>query len=247
MKPLLRAVTLIVPLALWAEPDGAPVYSRASLLERAPFAKPDKAGKVSAGGPLELRGFFGAGESLEVSLSKSGTAESVWARVGDKNAKWPVESADPVAGTADVRYDGLLLHLKLARPETPDLTVKPAAPAPERDARSARRGGWSNLSPATREILGNAMRESMESLQKTNPEYFDGTKLTPEQRKAFADTRAANYAKVREQVAKVAPDDLPRLDEMHERMNARFSEHHEGGRSAGPAPEKSDAPAPANP
>lgn len=215
-------------------------YSRASLLDRSPFAKPEKAGKTVSSGPLELRGFFGAGASLEVSLMRAGTAESVWVRVADKDAKWFVEAADPVAGTADVRYDGMVLRLKLALPESGDMTMKaPEAKEAAQDQRRPRRGGWADLSPASREILVKAMRDSMESLRKSNPEYFDGSALSDEQRKSFAAVREANFAKVREEVAKVAPNDLAKLDALHARMNERFNEPRAPRESAEPgsAPE----------
>ena len=216
----LAALSLIPAYTFAAASTPAPApaapaveYRRASLVERQPFAKPERGpAKPTSGGPLELRGFFGAGPTLEVSLSRPDGKEAAWCAVGDKSSKWLVESADPDAGTADVRFDGMLLHLKLARPEPPSLTVTPAADTPPERPRDRRPGA--RLSPAGREAMRNVMREQMETARKEHPEYFDGSTLSPEQQEARSRYFQAGMAKAREAVAKVSPEDAAALANM---------------------------------
>ncbi len=215
---LLAALSLAGGCAFAADatPPAAPAtveYRRASLAERPPFAKAERgAVKPSSGGPLDLRGFFGSGDSLEVSLSRPDGKESAWCKVGDKSAKWVVDAADPDAGTATVHFDGMLLQLKLARPEPPSFTVTPAADT-EKPAK-ADRPASRRLSEAGRTAMRAAMREGFERARKEHPEYFDGTKLTPEQSKERDDYIRAGMARVRESVAKVSPEDAAQIENM---------------------------------
>ncbi len=220
MKPRIRAsaiaaVYLISGYAFasgTASPAPSPEYRRSSLLERTPFAKNEKgAGKPAAAGPLELRGFYGSGAALEVSLTRPDTKEASWVKVGDTAAKWVVESADPVAGTAEVRYDGLRLHLTLARPEEVVIPAPEAKVEEPPENKSRNRGNRANLSPEARDAMRSAMREGMDAARKEHPEYFDGSKLSDEQQKARSEYMKANFEKVREAVAKVSPDEAAKL------------------------------------
>lgn len=219
--PLFALILLSLPsgYALAAE-SPAPEYRRSSLVERTPFAKNERGPvRASSGGPLELRGFFGSGKDMEVSLTRPDNKESAWVRVGDTTSKWFVESADPDAGTAEVRYDGLRLHLTLARPE--EVTMTPPAPAPvkvEEPNRGRNRGG--RMSAEARDAMRTIMRENMERARKEHPEYFDGSKLTEDQEKARSEYFRLGYEKARAAAVKISPED-----------------------SAGAAP----APAPSNP
>ena len=178
--------------------------SRASIVERTPFAKSDKNDKkTSAGGPLELRGFYGSKDALEVSLTRPETKEAAWVRVGDKSAKWVVDEADPVAGTAEVRFDGLQLHLRLAQPEQPEAVAEPEAKPQDDGAKRPGRGRWGNMSKEGRDAMRTAMRAAFDAARAEHPEYFNNTgQLTAEQQAARTAYMQANYEKVRAEVAK---------------------------------------------
>ena len=236
--------TLAVTLALssfsgyaFAQEDASdavvPSYRRASLVDRSPFVRPERGrGPVVSGGPLELRGFFGEGANLQVSLTRPDTRESVWVKVGDKSAKWPVEAADADAGTAEVKFDGMRLHLKLAR--TGEASEAPlAAPVVtqvaevKQEARPARNG---QMSDAGRTAMFNAMRANRDAARQAHPEWYDRSKpLTAEQQTAKAAYDKANWAKVRAEVAKVSPEDAAAMPE--EPMRGGRGDR--GGRSRG--------------
>lgn len=212
-------------------PDaGVPSYRRASLVDRSPFVRPERGrGPVATGGPLELRGFFGEGPNLQVSLTRPDTRESVWVKVGDKTAKWPVEAADADEGTAEVKFDGMRLHLKMAR--TGDVGAPSEAPAVvqvaevKQEAKPARNG---QMSDAGRTAMFDAMRKMRDAARKEHPEWYErGKTLTKEQQAAKTAYDKANWAKVRAEVAKVSPEDAASLPEEPMRGGGR------GGRSRG--------------
>jgi hypothetical protein len=206
----------ITPVSVFAQAEttpAAPEYRRSTLVERGPFARPERGrAQVTSGGPIELRGFFGEGEKLEVSLTKPDTKESAWVKVGDTSAKWLVDSADPSAGTAEVRYDGMRLHLSLARTEEVATTASAPAPEVKVEEPSRGRGSRGNLSPDARNAMRTAMRENMETARKEHPEYFDGSKLTDEQQKARGEYFRVGFEKVRAAVAKVSPEEAAKME-----------------------------------
>lgn len=248
-SPRLLALAGLATLhAAAAEPaPAAPEYRRASLLERTPFAKAERGpAKPVSGGPLELRGFFGSGDKLEVSLSRADGKESAWVRVGDKTAKWVVDAADPDAGTAEVHFDGVLLHLRLMRPEEPSLTV--VAAEEKKDSSESRRdrrpGGFQNMSQAGREAMHAAMRENFERARREHPEYFDrNVQLTEEQQKARSEYMRAGMAKVREAVAKVSAEDAAQFESLRPGRSHRESSG-ESGNGATTAPPSGSEGAP---
>ena len=75
-------------------------------------AAPSKA--VSSESGYELRGFFGSGENLEVSLRKSGDDASRWIKVGQKSGDLLVEKADPKTGIVTLVVKGTRHSLRLA-------------------------------------------------------------------------------------------------------------------------------------
>ncbi|MDR2863391.1 MAG: hypothetical protein LBV54_05920 [Puniceicoccales bacterium] len=104
--------TAETPPASAAAPTPAPgktkIY-REDLITNSPFRQMTpgllRPGQIAAAQPLEIHGFLGHGENLEVSLTNPVTRECLWVRVRDRSAKWYVESADPVARTAVVVVD----------------------------------------------------------------------------------------------------------------------------------------------
>lgn len=71
----------------------------------------------SATAVYELRGFFGAGDSLEVSIRIGRTDTSYWLKVGERFGNLTVVSADPVAGTVVIDAGGIRRTLRLEKQE----------------------------------------------------------------------------------------------------------------------------------
>ena len=187
-----------------AEKSAAVAYSRASIVERSPFAQSARARRSGSGDPLELRGFYGSGPGLQVSLTRPDTKESAWITVGDKNAKWVVETADAEAGTADVNFDGLKLHLTLAKAEVPELTESRRGPGG-----GGRWGG--NMSEEGRQAMRDAMRSGFERARSEHPEWFDGRTLSEDQQNARRQYMTDGWNRTREAVAKVSQVDAQQM------------------------------------
>lgn len=93
-----------------------PEILRENLVNNSPFRAIRWNQRVSSGNqPLELRGFAGSGDNLQVSLTDPRTRECQWVRVRDDNARWYVESADANTRTAVVRMDGIAINLEIAK------------------------------------------------------------------------------------------------------------------------------------
>ena len=69
-------------------------------------------------GNYELRGFFGRGDSLEVSIRLGRTDTSVWVRIGERFGNLLVVAADPDEGTALIEAGGIRSLLRLERETT---------------------------------------------------------------------------------------------------------------------------------
>ncbi len=107
-----------------------PTILRENLVNNSPFRIVRRGrGAVTSNQPLELRGFIGKGDKMEVSLTDPRTKECQWVRVGDHNARWYVESANSYTRTAVVRMDGISITLEMAKPnEIPLTTASQHAP-----------------------------------------------------------------------------------------------------------------------
>jgi hypothetical protein len=123
----------IASLYLRAAMVAAPIFTVSALRAEESSAKPIKSSAsvttLSASPPLagsdyELGGFFGTGETLEVSLKKSGEADAKWVRVGRKTGNLLVESADPKKGFAIVNISGARYRLDLRGEKETRLPVK---------------------------------------------------------------------------------------------------------------------------
>ncbi|MDR2429382.1 MAG: hypothetical protein LBD14_00495 [Puniceicoccales bacterium] len=77
--------------------------------------------------PLEIRGFTGTGDNLEISLTNPATRECHWVKIRDEDAKWYVESADPITRTATVRMNGIAMSLEMAKANEAPIPITPAA------------------------------------------------------------------------------------------------------------------------
>ena len=112
-------------------PAERPTILRENLVNNSPFRMVQRGRGPVSNQPLELRGFIGKGDKMEVSLTDSRTKECQWVRVGDPDARWYVESANSYTRTAVVRMDGISLSLEMAQPsETPLTTASQHAPQP---------------------------------------------------------------------------------------------------------------------
>ncbi len=141
--------------------------------------KPDSEKPPASGGAYELRGFFGSGENLEVSVRCAGSARSEWLRVGQKNGDLLVEKADPKAGTATLVVDGRHLALRLAGEAPPEiLKVTPQIVVEEKksskeEAKAARRAYFesmrANMTADQMAIFSKAMETKMPELVKAHP------------------------------------------------------------------------------
>lgn len=190
---------LIIPALACAGPGVD--YRRASLTERPPFVlNENHAGKNrgTQAGPLELRGFFGTGATLEVSVTLANTTQSRWIRLGDDTPPWILEAADPIAGTATVHCDGHRHHLTLAQ-EFGRAPGRPRAAEPGGHARGHR------LSPAAGTALRQAMTERLDTLRRAHPEFFDGSNLSPAQAQLRTDSIRIAEAAARESAAQNFP------------------------------------------
>ena len=172
LRPV-AALALVLPALVFGAEKAA----------RAPEAVSPPAASSSSG--YELRGFFGTGDKLQVSLREPGAAGSKWRVVGKKSGDVLVESADPKAGTAVVLVGGRRLTLKLAAPSNATTFVAPAVskePSPEEAkaakeaARKKRRERFeamhANATPEQMEAFGKVMQERMEVLRKEKPDLF---------------------------------------------------------------------------
>ncbi|MDR2982650.1 MAG: hypothetical protein LBV12_10440 [Puniceicoccales bacterium] len=111
-------------------PAAAPVpveklqIRRENLITNSPFRIARRWGRDTATRqPLELHGFVGSGDKMEISLTNPSTRECHWVKLRDENAKWYVESADAKSRTAVVRMDGMSINLEMVKAsETPMTT-----------------------------------------------------------------------------------------------------------------------------
>jgi hypothetical protein len=107
----------------------APAIRRENLINNSPFRiRVPRRDTTTAPQALEIRGFMGSGRNLEISLSNPNTLECQWVRVGDPDARWFVESADPVTRTASVRMDGMTISVHMAKPAELPPPAPPAMP-----------------------------------------------------------------------------------------------------------------------
>jgi len=164
--------------ALTAGRAKADVYSRAELLERPPFGRVGP-GAAGAGAGYELRGFFGNGDNLEVSIRKSGTSEARWVPVGGGDGPWRVGAASADDGTATLEADGMRFELTLE---------KEAVPGASGDGEFTT--GLKLRPQLKAEVLrmndeGARVRdEAMAKLRTDHPEYFtDPNSMSDEQRR----------------------------------------------------------------
>lgn len=109
-----------------------PTILRENLVNNSPFRAVRRGrGVVMSNQPLELRGFIGRGENMEVSLTDPRTKECQWVRVRDPNARWYVESANSYTRSAVVQMDGISITLEMSKPsEIPITTASQHAPQP---------------------------------------------------------------------------------------------------------------------
>lgn len=195
-----------LPVLLWAaaaRPVGAIEYSRADLTGRSPFASRGHPA-AAAGGPYELRGFFGGGDSLEVSIKKIDTGESRWIRVGDPDGRWRVETADAEAGTAVLAADGLRFRLNLAAPSYATAPAFDTGTVPHKrnDGRD-----YEQLPNGDPPALAKSREEKLGRLRAEHPEYFSDINALPEDRRREA-VNAINEAN-RQAVASAEPAKPP--------------------------------------
>lgn len=122
-------VSLIAAPALVGAEDAAPGKSRRGRksADRADTRADPGAEAATPAGIPELRGFFGAGDDVEVSLRFPGTEHSQWYRVGVRSGGLTVESADTTNGIVTILLNGSRRTLRLAGEV---VTTTPVAASP---------------------------------------------------------------------------------------------------------------------
>ena len=146
----------------------------------APAAKPaapSAAALPPADTAYELRGFFGSGPLLKVSLAAKGEKDSTWYAVGKKTGDILVEKADSTAGYAILSRNGVRSTVRLA---TAGSTAADAddgdEDAPDIKSREYRHKRFREMmeksSPAQRAEFQRVAREKFEAMRKDHPEYF---------------------------------------------------------------------------
>lgn len=260
MKKLLLLSAVVASLPVFAEdaPDARPGTTAV-----APVAKPTPASGY------ELRGFFGSGEKLNVSVRVPGSTESKWLQVGKKSGGLLIEKADSRAGTAVLLADGRRIALKLTGEAAPAVVAEAPKVAELSDADKARqarrerfRAMRENATPEQQAEFGRVLREKFEALRKNSPELMDpANRDNPEMRAKMGEAFRANMREAAEAAAKLpgkdgkvtpVPEDFNQLliDEGKdmEARGARFRGR--GARTEGapattatPPPATGDAPA----
>lgn len=198
--------------------------------DAAPVVPSPKASAVSPANGYELRGFFGAGANLEISVRAPGSESSRWLKVGKKSGDLLVEKADPKAGTATLLVAGRRHTLRLAGESAP-VAVEETKPEAEPElseadkARKARHARFRemrvNSTPEQQAEFGRVMREKMEAFRNEHPEMMNPANMNdPEKRKAMGEIFRANARAAAEAAAKLpgkdgkivpVPEDFNRL------------------------------------
>lgn len=172
------------------------------------------AAKATPATGYELRGFFGSGEKLEVSVRVPGSTESKWLKVGKKSGGLLIEKADSRAGTAVLLADGRRLALKLTGESAPAVAEEPKV-AEVSDAEKLRRARHErframreNSTPEQQAEFGRVMREKFDALRKEHPELMDpANRENPELRAKMGEAFRANLREAAEAAAKLPGKD----------------------------------------
>ena len=165
------------------------IFLAATLGCLAPALSAEQTGPVSQTGTAssasasdyELRGFFGAGDELEVSVRNTATGKSEWLRVGEKTEGLLVEKADSAAGTATLRAGDRHYRLRLAAEAPPDpLNAEEAKKlSPDEEARAQRKARIEamrkNMTPEQMEAFGKIMLTKNTGTRKALPGAFQRT------------------------------------------------------------------------
>lgn len=142
--------------------------------------------RVQSTTTYELRGFYGKGDRLEVSIRDSRDGSSRWLRVGKKSGEFLIEKADAKSGTATLVADGVKKELKLVAEESP-----PAAVPATREKLNElfRLRDEVVMRPGVGDELNAMLAEVDVRFNKEHPEYpglmkkvFDSREDTPESR-----------------------------------------------------------------
>lgn len=212
----------------------------------------------------ELRGFFGSGDSLEVSLATKGSKDSKWYAVGKKTAGILVEKADAKTGYAVLNRSGKRSSVRLASAAAPQETasddasdepVKTPSEKPDYASREYRHKRMKEMmekaSPAQMAEFQRVAQQKFLDLRKEHPDYF--TKMdTPADRRRVGDAAmgimmeaAAASAKLPDKEGQVhaLPDDYSQLMRAeHEDNMKRWEEASAKKENAGDSEAKAETP-----
>jgi hypothetical protein len=124
-----------MPATAHASPAAKSEIKRENLITNSPFRTARILNRTGGNTQqLEIRGFSGSGDKLEVSLTNPLTRECHWVKVGDPDARWKVTSADPAARTAIVEINGMVISVSMAQVDERPLGITssaaPKAPSP---------------------------------------------------------------------------------------------------------------------
>ncbi|MDR1498191.1 MAG: hypothetical protein LBS59_07275 [Puniceicoccales bacterium] len=116
-----------------AETPTASEIKRENLITNSPFRR-IRPRETLTTQVLEIRGFTGRGADLEISITNPATRECHWVKVRDPDAKWFVESADPIARTAVVRMNGIPINIEIVKASENPIPIVASGAPPRRPA-----------------------------------------------------------------------------------------------------------------
>lgn len=163
MKARLAAFALLTFAAtLHAAPTSTPTPTPAPV---APSVE-----KAPADFPLTLRGFFGKGDTTEISVQEKISGKSVWLSPGASRTGWKLESADAAGGRA-VFSKGNRRVVVFTGGEAPVSSWK--ALKSITDSVVIQKLAELMKDRKCRELLGAVTEEARETVRKKFPEYFN--------------------------------------------------------------------------
>ena len=139
-----------------------------------PVARPAPSAPIPTD-DYELRGIFGTGDKLEVSLAKKDAPDSTWIPLGKKRGDIRLEHVSPKEGTAIITNKGRRLLVRLAKEKAvlpteadiaeglPAKTLKDLSPEEKQKATEALEAFFNNLSGDQRNLMISDVQQRMAS------------------------------------------------------------------------------------
>lgn len=190
MKPhrLLLAATLLAAVVTARAADPAPASAKAPA--KTPAARAVE--NAPENFPLTLRGFFGKGDKVEVSVQDKTSGKSVWLSPGSTHTGWKLESADATTGRAVFSQGTRRVNLSQAveSHQAPVEVAESAMPKLKSKEDSVVLKKMTELlkDPKYGQLFGSLCEKSELALKNSHPEYFNEVGNFDERKPgAFAD------------------------------------------------------------